>query len=146
MKTIALRFGETFSPSCGTIAAHQKIIEEKGHVWYGKLGSIIKQETIDGMMQLKDPMFLLISSGKDERYWVHFDDVKKDTPSASEFPSYYGNKAVRMGIWFRVTSFEPAPKNVMSRCFVISSGNPLSIASKRSINPCFIIDFKEDEQ
>lgn len=29
MKTIALRFGEHFSPDCGTISAHQKIITKK---------------------------------------------------------------------------------------------------------------------
>lgn len=29
MKTLALRFGETFSPECGTIAAHQQVIVEK---------------------------------------------------------------------------------------------------------------------
>jgi hypothetical protein len=28
MKTIALRFGEHFAPPCGTIAAHQEIIDE----------------------------------------------------------------------------------------------------------------------
>lgn len=38
MRTIALRFGETFSTDCGTIAAHQRIIDMLGYVWYGKLG------------------------------------------------------------------------------------------------------------
>ena len=37
MKTIALRFGEHFSPACGTIAAHQEIIDKSGYVWYGKM-------------------------------------------------------------------------------------------------------------
>ena len=38
MKTIALRFGETFSPEGGTIKAHQEVIDSCGYVWYGKLG------------------------------------------------------------------------------------------------------------
>ncbi|MGE9977058.1 hypothetical protein [Bariatricus sp. HCP28S3_C2] len=32
MKTIALRFGEHFSPECGTIAAHEEIIDKLGYV------------------------------------------------------------------------------------------------------------------
>ena len=38
MKTIALRFGETFSPPCGTIIAHQRIIDKLGYICYGKHG------------------------------------------------------------------------------------------------------------
>ncbi len=38
MRTIALRFGEHFSPKCGTIAAHEEIINDIGYVWYGKMG------------------------------------------------------------------------------------------------------------
>ena len=41
MDTVALRFAENFAPSCGTIAAHQEIIDEKGFAWYGKLGNPI---------------------------------------------------------------------------------------------------------
>ena len=39
MRTIALRFAETFAPECGTIAAHQHMIDRHGFVWYGKLGN-----------------------------------------------------------------------------------------------------------
>ena len=46
MKTIALRFGEHFSPEIGTIAAHQKIIDEYGFVWYGKMGSSVSNKVI----------------------------------------------------------------------------------------------------
>ncbi len=143
MKTIALRFGETFSPECGTIAAHQQIINDLGYIWYGKLGAAVSVKTIEEMMQNTDPKFLLIKSGKAERYWVHFQEVKKDKPSANEYPAYYKNKAEAMKTWFKVTSFELAPKDVMSRCFVISSGKSLSEASKQSMSPYFIIDYKE---
>ena len=32
MKTIAMRFGEHFAPECGTIVAHQDIIDKFGYV------------------------------------------------------------------------------------------------------------------
>ena len=145
MRTIALRFGETFSPDCGTIAAHQSIIDTIGHVWYGKLGATLSAKTIEEMKQSEAPMFLLINSGKADRYWVHFKEVSTEKPPAGEYPAYYGEKAEMMKTWFKVTAFEPAPRDVMSHCFVVSSGNSLSEASRHSMSPYFIIDYKDGE-
>ena len=145
MKTIALRFGESFSPECGTIAAHQRIIDALDYVWYGKLGASVSAKVIEEMQQTEDSMFLLIRSGKSERYWVHFNNVSTEQPSSSEYPQYYGEKAKAMKTWFKVTHFEPAAKDVMSHCFVASSGKSLSEASKQSMSPYFIIDYKEDK-
>ena len=46
MKTLALRFGETFSPKCGTIKAHQQVIDVNGFVWYGKSGAPVADQKI----------------------------------------------------------------------------------------------------
>ena len=121
MKTIALRFGETFSPECGTIAAHQKIIDELGYVWYGKLGTAVSSKIIEEMMQNDETKFLLINSGKADRYWVYFNAISTEKPSTNEYPTYYGNKSGLMKTWFKVTAFKLAPKDVMSHCFVTSS-------------------------
>lgn len=145
MKTIALRFGETFSPECGTIAAHQRIIDECGFVWYGKLGAMVSTKVIEEMMQNEDPKFLLINSGKADRHWVHFSEVSKDKPSAAEYPAYYAEKADLMKTWFKVIRFETAARDVMSHCFVASSGNSLSEASRHSMSPYFIIEYKDGE-
>ena len=145
MKTIALRLGETFSPDCGTIATHQSIIDQFGFVWYGKLGTAVSGKVIKEMMQSDDPMFLLIRSGKPERYWVHFSNVSTSRPALFEYPQYYAEKADAMKTWFKVTRIEPAAKDVMSHCFVASSGKSLSEASRQSMSPYFIIDYKEDE-
>lgn len=146
MRTIALRFGETFSPKYGTIAAHQFIIDTLGYVWYGKLGTAVSAKIIEEMMQSADPKFLLIKSGKYERYWVHFKEVSKEKPTASEYPTYYNEKAEVMKTWFKVTSFELAPKDVMSHCYVTSSGKTLSEASRLSMSPYFIIEYREDKK
>lgn len=146
MKTIALRFGETFSPECGTIAAHQRIIDDKGYVWYGKLGTAVSGRIIEELMQNTDPKLLLIKSGKYERYWVHFNTVSTERPPACEYPDYYSDKAEAMKTWFKVTSFELAPKNILSHCSVISSGKPLSEVSSHSMSPYFIIEYREDEK
>ena len=143
MKTIALRFGEHFSPECGTIAAHQAIIDKLGYVWYGKLGSPVNQKMIAEILTNDSPRFLLINSGKADRYWVHISAISKEVPDKAEFPEYYHELSEKMKTWFKVISFEPAEKGVMSKCFVASSGSPLTEASKHSMCPYFIINYEE---
>jgi len=143
MKTIALRFGEHFSPECGTIAAHQEIIDRLGYVWYGKLGTPVNQKIIAEILQNEDARFLLINSGKVDRYWVHISAISKETPPLDEFPEYYHDLANKMKTWFKVTAFKPAETGIMAKCFVASSGSPLTEASKHSMSPYFIVEYNE---
>lgn len=68
MKTIALRFGETFAPKGGTIKAHEEILNQKGYVWYGKLGIAVGNDKIKTILSSENPRILLIQSGKAGRY------------------------------------------------------------------------------
>ena len=144
MKTIALRFGEHFAPACGTIAEHQKIIDAIGHVWYGKLGSAVSAKVTGDILQQDDPIILLINSGKVDMYWVHISAITKERPPSGEFPTYYHENAEKMKTWFKVLYFESAPKDIMAKCFVASSGSPLSEASRFSMSPYFIIRYGEE--
>lgn len=139
MKTISLRFTDNFAPKGGTIKAHEAIIREKGYVWYGKMGTAVSKKAFEMIMANKEPKFLLIHSGYPERYWVYVKEISKNTPNPSEFPSYYADKANRVGTWFKVTRFENADNDIMSKCSVLSSGAPLSEASKHSMSPYFMI-------
>lgn len=145
MTTIALRFGENFSPDCGTIAAHQQLIDKLGYVWYGKMGNPIAARIVGELKNQRDTKILLINSGKANRYWAHVEEVSKETPPTEGIPEYYRNLTERFKTWFKVTEFEPAPCDIMSKCFVKSSGNTLSAVSRHSINPYFIIEYNEDE-
>lgn len=146
MRTIALRFSNNFAPKEGTIGAHETMIKEKGFVWYGKLGSRISSRTKDDILKNDDPQILLIHSGATDRYWARIDKIQNETPPADEIPAYYRDRAKDFATWFRVRRFEEAQRNVLSQCFVASSGMSLSIASRRSMNPYFIIDYKETEK
>ena len=137
--TLALRFAENFAPKNGTIAAHEEAIESKGFVWYGKLGAAISGKTEKMLLDDSRPHFLLIHSGGKERYWVFFDKIQRDTPPLEEIPEYYRNIANKFGCWFRVSKFVLAPKDVLAHCFVVSSGSPLSEASRRSMSPYFVV-------
>lgn len=139
MGTISLRFTNNFAPECGTIKAHEDIIREKGFVWYGKMGTAISKKAFEMIMANKSPKFLLIHSGYPARYWVYIEEISNKKPAGDEFPNYYADKADKIGTWFKVTKFENADSDIMSKCSVLSSGASLSEASKHSMSPYFMI-------
>lgn len=143
MKGIALRFFEKFAPSDGTIAEHKKIIQKKGYVYYGKMGSAVSDKNISMLMKQGRMKLLLIHSGKTERYWAEVDKIIKERPKDDEFPEYYHDLSENFKTWFRVVKIEEAQRDIMSKCKVISSGATLGEASKHSMSPYFIIEFEE---
>ncbi len=143
MRTIALRFGEHFSPPCGTIAAHQEIIDSIGHVWYGKMGTAVSDKVIASIRSMEQPRILLIRSGKAERYWAYITEIQRKTPPENEIPEYYRDSAKSFKTWFKVKEFKLAARDVMSKCKVASSGNALGDVSKHSMSPYFIIEADE---
>ena len=142
MKTLALRFGETFSPECGTIKAHQQVIDTNGFVWYGKTGSPVSDKKISELKKEKTNRILLIHSGGIDRWWAYIDDITKERPDIG-IPEYYKKDAAKFKTWFKITRFKEAPRDVMRKCVVISSKSVLSEASRYSMNPCFYIEYNE---
>lgn len=145
VKTIALRYAENFAPECGTIRAHQKLIDELGFVWYGKLGGSISDEAAFSILKSDDPKILLIHSGSQERFWAHIGEIRRDAPPDVGIPGYYRKDADNFGCWFKVLEFEKAPNDIMSRCTVPSSGKTLSAASRHSMSPYFRIELDAEE-
>lgn len=145
MRTIALRFSDQFAPFSGTIEEHMKVIKREGFAWYGKLGAPVSDRICDDLLKNKNPRILLIQSGKAKRYWAYIDTISKQTPSLEGIPEYYRDRAAEFHTWFRVRSICAAEKNVMAQCVVESSGTTLSLASKSSMSPYFIIDYTGDD-
>ena len=143
MKTIALRFGENIAPDCGTIKAHEALIDTFGEVWYGKFGTPLSNKVISEIMTNDTPKILLVNSGTANRYWAYINRIQKDVPDLSMVPLYYHHEKDRIKTWFCVSKFEKADKDVMSKCTVVSSGTLLSNASRHSMSPYFIIDYSE---
>ena len=143
MRTISLRYTDKFAPQNGTIRAHQTILDEKGYVWYGKMGARISEKVAEMILKNANPRFLLIHSGCAERYWMYIDDISREKPDDDDFPMYYREISDRFKTWFRVIKIELANKDVIGKCRVISSGASLSESSRHSMSPYFIIDFEE---
>lgn len=146
MDTIALRFAENFAPACGTIAAHKEVIAEKGYVWYGKLGNAISSAVASQILANSDPKVLLIHSGASDRFWAHISDIRREQIDEEAIPSYYRDREENFGSWLKVHRFERAASDIMSHCVVKSSGKPLSLASRHSMSPYFIIEYEEAAQ
>ena len=144
MRTVAFRFAENFAPKCGTIAAHEELSFENGFVWYGKLGATVSAKTSKEILGNDDPAILLVHSGGTDRWWAHVEAIQRETPDLCEIPAYYRDRADDFGCWFKVTRFEKADPKVMSCCFVSSSGKVLTEASRHSMSPYFIIDYKQE--
>lgn len=143
MKTIALRFGDSFAPAGGTINAHNEIIEKLGYVWYGKFGTAVSNKVTRLIMDNPKPRVLLIHSGTSNRYWAYIDAISRIQPDKHEFPSYYRDKAGNIKTWLKIIGFERAESDIMSKLIVVSSGSTLAETSKHSMSPYFIIDCKE---
>lgn len=144
MKTIALRFSDNYAPKEGMIYLHQELIDKHGFVWYGKFGNRVSKDIIEEQLKTNDPKLLLIKSGSVERYWMHFKGYQESIPELDRIPEYYRNSCDDIKSWFKVTSFEKAEKDILSKCFVLSSGDCLSNASRHSMNPYFKIDYRGD--
>ena len=144
MKTVALRFSDKFAPEMGTIKTHEQLMKDKGFVWYGKLGLPLSQKAIDTIMNNENPKILLVHSGRTERYWAYVTDITRNHPDSEDIPEYYRNKQEQFRTWFKIILFENAPKNIMGKCRVISSGAKLGEVSKHSMSPYFIIEVEEE--
>ncbi len=144
MWTIALRFADSFAPPEGTIAAHNSLIAENGYVWYGKMGNPLSADTVNMVLKNYPAKVLLIHSGTQKRYWAYVDAISNERPKEGDFPTYYADKIYKMKTWLRVLKIENAPRDIMGKCKVISSGALLSHISRYSMSPFFRIEVEED--
>ncbi len=143
MKILSLRFGENFAPECGTILAHQEMINKNGFVWYGKFGNAVSDNIIKTIFKEKEPKLLLIKSGTPERYWAYIEKAQRQAPESRYVPEYYRDMMNKVKCWFKIIKIEKAPSDVMSKCFIVSSGAQLSAMSKVSMNPCTFVNYDE---
>ena len=147
MITVALRFSDNYAPQQGTIELHEKVINQKGYVWYGKKGLTISNKAVEGILKDEKSRIILIKSGSNKRYFAYVEDIKKDLKAIddiSAIPSYYRKQAGEYGAWFKVVRFEEIDNTILDDCYVISSSRRLSDSIKRSMSPSFLINYVEE--
>lgn len=116
MKTVALRYNDKFAPLDGTIKLHNDIISEKGYVWYGKSGAIIRMDNIDFNPKDKTCKVLLISDGKRELYWATVSEIHFTVSDKEAVPAYYRKLCNNYKVWLKIISFTPVEAYILSKC------------------------------
>ena len=72
------------------------------------------------------------------------DEIQNNIPPRKYIPEYYEDKYEKVGTWFKIKEFSKAPSDILGRCTLVSSGCTLSEASRRCVNPFFVIKAPED--
>lgn len=94
-------------------------------------------------MKEKPVRVLFIKSGSLERYWAEVETITRQCPDKKFIPEYYRNMASKVKCWIKIKRIYDASKDVMSKCIVASSGTPLTVASRVSMNPCLLVEYIE---
>lgn len=142
MNTIALRFNDNIAPKEGTIKAHEEVIKKNGYVWYGKFGQRISKKNMEYIMESKDPKILLINSRAKTAVWAHVEAIAIDMEDPDRIPSYYRDKIKDCGVWFKITGFDIAEKEILNKC-ITTSNRKLSEAL-HCMSPFFSIHLDEE--
>ena len=61
-------------------------------------------------------------------------------PDIKYIPSYYKDDYDRVSVWIKINKFEKIDSDKVKEYYVISSDKRLDIASKHSMNACFIVE------
>lgn len=147
-RTVVLRYGEHISPPEGTIAAHQKVIDELGYVWYGKLGVPLSAQKLERIRsQREDRSMSVFLLTKRDLTLVEVDECSA-TVAGSDLgavPSYYRARHEDARTWFRVRRLtNVVAKGAAGHLLVESSRRPLSEVLSGSVSPMFYVSITSD--
>lgn len=142
MKTIVLRFSDSFAPSEGTLAEHMKLINEKGFVWWGKRGPKISHSVVVSLLKDGPCKIILVRGGTKEKYWATVFDISDGCPQKDMIPSYYRNDVVFYGSFLKVTNIERAEDNILESCFVCTTGKKMSDIINKAMASYFIVEVR----
>jgi len=146
--TVVVRFGEHIAPPEGTVAAHQRVIEDYGYVWWGKLGTPLAQCKIEKMRKQRDDgtMTIFLLCGR-VLTLAEVDDCSPNlTISELEaVPAYYRGKSEDAGTWFRLRSLTPLENRGIAKGLCVeSSHQPLSEVITASMSPMFYVSIQPE--
>lgn len=142
MKTIVLRFSDSFAPKDGTLAEHLKMIKENGFVWWGKRGPRISQKVIKDTITDGNGKVLLVRGGTKEKYWATVTEISDGCPQRSMVPEYYRDEITFYGSFLRIVKIERAEENVLEHLFVRTTGAKMSDIINKAMASYFIVEEK----
>ena len=143
-KLLIIRYSDFLIKGC--IRLHMDVLDEKGYVWFGKVG---KQKPSDKYVRLTlsepNPRLILHSSTKD--YLCDITEVCYEKPIEG-YPDYYNDVLYannnNPSIYFKITSFRLFEHKYLHHFVVNSSRNELPYSLHGSMNSLFFIECIED--
>jgi hypothetical protein len=150
---LLIRFSDRLLEKRSTIEEHQKVIEQEGAVWFGKMGQPIAQHAIDKLNKQVDdniPTFIYLVKGnrrKPNAYISNLVLASKTVPEdeISLVPPYYKELEILRFIkfWAKVTNLQEIDLKDLAKMRVASSVYPLLETLVKSSSGHFYIKEKK---
>ena len=150
---LLIRFSDRLLDKRSTIEEHQKVIDEAGAVWFGKMGQPISQSAIDTLnKQVKEniPTFIYLVKGnrrKPKAYKSNLVLASKTIPEEEMgfFPPYYKELEILRFIkfWAKVNNLYEIDLKDLHKMRVVSSVYPLAETLFKSSSGHFYVKEKK---
>lgn len=137
---LCLRFVNVGNFDC--INKHIEIIDEKGYVWFGKIGVKPSLSRLENM--INEGVGYIILKSPEKEYFCKYEQYSFDKPEKNMYPNYYDDKSLLghrdFSIWFKLIEIiEVKDKSVMDKVVVKSSMQPILPVTKRSMTSLFYV-------
>ena len=146
---LLIRFSNSLLKTGDTIDEHNKVVEQKGAVWFGKMGSTVSQKHIDVLNEQIEkgvPTYLYLVKGnrrKSTFYKAELIYASKSLPDEEKdlVPTYYQELDIPRFVkfWAKIGTITPADPADLRQLKVASSVFPISETLAKSSSGHFII-------
>jgi len=146
---LLIRFSDRLLENRETISEHQKVIEQNGAVWFGKMGQPISQNAIDKLnKQVEEniPTFIYLVKGNRKlptAFICNLILAAKNIPEEEMnlIPTYYKELEITRFIkfWAKVNNIQQIENSELNKMSVASSVYPLQETLYKSSSGHFYI-------
>lgn len=141
-KFIVIRFGANIIEDA--IQKHIEVLNDKGYCWFGKIGVVPSEKSINYILNDENPMIILYS--RNGVYKCAVSEKTRELPNDG-YPNYYEgelfNTARAPKICFKLSSIESIDSKILQECIVVSSRNNLQTTLNKSMSSFFFAEFPE---
>ena len=147
---LIIRFSDSFIKSSTTIVEHQKIIDEYGFVWFGKMGHPIlesRSELLNLQVKKHVPTFVFLAKGNRNKYNVYQAKLELSSrimPENEQYliPDYYSSfelfKHIRF--WVKLNEIKEVEFSILAQYKVIRSAYSIKESLVKSSSGHFFIN------
>lgn len=145
------KFSDQLGFTSDTIAEHNKVIKDKGAVWFGKLGRRLGKEPLECLNQQCAhgiPTYLYLVQRREGTFQVFRGNVLEMTytsglHSRHLIPAYYQQHRLTENIhfWVRLSHIKRVNdgESALSKLILPTTGFPILRTLLKSMNPMFVV-------